>query len=75
MPVIVHDMPMMSKFVVDFYQQKVTEIKSLQSRLAKTAPGEIRSGSGSGAVRHPGDDRWGIVILSLILISILQGQR
>ena len=24
MPVIMHDMPMMSKFVVDFYQQKVT---------------------------------------------------
>ena len=72
MPVIMHDMPMMSKFVVDFYQQKVTrppiyprltllsqvtEIKSLQSRLSATAPGEVEQSSSQGA-RHPGDDRW-----------------
>ena len=53
-----YDMPMMSKFVADFYQQKVAEIKSLQAKLASSAPGEIERSSGEGAARHPGDDRW-----------------
>merc|ERR1711997_254675 len=56
-PTIMYDMPMMSKFVADFYQQKVAEIKSLQAKLASSAPGEIERSSGEGAARHPGDDR------------------
>merc|ERR1712223_937785 len=56
-PTIMYDMPMMSKFVADFYQQKVAEIKSLQAKLASSAPGEIERSSGQGAARHPGDDR------------------
>merc|ERR1719376_1416942 len=56
-PMIVYDMPMMSKFVADFYQQKVSEIKSLQAKLAASAPGDIQRSSGEGVARHPGDDR------------------
>merc|ERR1712223_1025279 len=56
-PTIMYDMPMLSKFVADFYQQKVAEIKSLQAKLASSAPGEIERSSGEGAARHPGDDR------------------
>merc|ERR1712203_1318472 len=56
-PMIVYDMPMMSKFVADFYQQKVSEIKSLQAKLAASAPGDIQRSSGEGVTRHPGDDR------------------
>merc|ERR1719402_845002 len=56
-PTIIYDMPMMSKFVADFYQQKVSEIKSLQEKLAASAPGEIQRSSGEGVTRHPGDDR------------------
>merc|ERR1719249_150154 len=56
-PMIVYDMPMMSKFVADFYQQKVSEIKSLQAKLAASAPGDIQRSTGEGAARHPGDDR------------------
>merc|ERR1712181_190723 len=56
-PMIVYDMPMMSKFVADFYQQKVSEIKSLQAKLAASAPGDIQRSSGEGVARHPGDGR------------------
>jgi len=56
-PMIIYDMPMMSKFVADFYQQKVSEIKSLQAKLAASAPGDIQRSSGEGVARHPGDDR------------------
>eukprot|EP00088_Acartia_fossae_P071181 TRINITY_DN971_c0_g1_i1.p1 TRINITY_DN971_c0_g1~~TRINITY_DN971_c0_g1_i1.p1 ORF type:complete len:1287 (+),score=326.77 TRINITY_DN971_c0_g1_i1:467-3862(+) len=57
-PVIVYDMPMMSKFVVDFYQDKVKQMKMIQARLAATTqkPGEIKQKGKTGATRqHPGD--------------------
>jgi len=58
LPVIIYDMPMMSKFVGDLYQQKVSEIKNLQTKLAKSGPGEIpQTSTGGGGIRHPGDDR------------------
>jgi len=56
-PTVIYDMPMMSKFVGDFYQQKVTEIRSLQAKLSTAAPGEVASGSGRGQGTHPGHDR------------------
>lgn len=55
-PVIVYDMPMMSKFVVDFYQDKVKQLKMIQARMAPK-PGEIKPVLKTGATRqHPGDD-------------------
>ena len=58
-PVIVYDMPMMSKFVVDFYQNKVKELKVLQSRHMMSRPGDIKGQeTGKGVSRHPGEDRW-----------------
>jgi len=57
-PVIVYDMPMMSKFVVDFYQNKVKEMKVLQARHMTARPGEIKGqDTGKGTIRHPGEDR------------------
>merc|ERR1711936_1168982 len=58
-PVIVYDMPMMSKFVTDFYEKKVKELKSIQARhLATVKLGEIESkDSGAGAAIHPAADR------------------
>merc|ERR1711936_182817 len=58
-PVIVYDMPMMSKFVTDFYEKKVKELKSIQARhLATVKLGEIESkNSGAGAAIHPAADR------------------
>ena len=41
-PVIVYDMPMMSKFVVDFYQDKVKQLKLIQARLTPKQPGDIK---------------------------------
>merc|ERR1712183_894010 len=57
-PVIVYDMPIMSKFVVDFYQNKVKELKVLQSRHMMSRPGDIKGQeTGKGVSRHPGEDR------------------
>jgi len=57
-PVIVYDMPMMSKFVVDFYQNKVKEMKVLHARHMSARPGEVKTQEkGKGAMRHPGQDR------------------
>merc|ERR1712098_639659 len=57
-PVIVYDMPMMSKFVVDFYQNKVKELKVLHARHLPAKPGEIKvKESTRGSVRHPAEDR------------------
>jgi len=60
-PVIVYDMPMMSKFVVDFYKQKVLQLKVIQAKVAAAVPlagGIAAAGAkAGGAVRqHPGDD-------------------
>ncbi len=60
-PVIVYDMPMMSKFVVDFYKQKVLQLKVIQAKVAAAVPlagGITAAGAkAGGAVRqHPGDD-------------------
>ncbi len=60
-PVIVYDMPMMSKFVVDFYKQKVLQLKIIQAKVsASIKPGDIPAAAGrigGGALRqHPGDD-------------------
>ena len=58
-PVIVYDMPMMSKFVVDFYKQKVLQLKIIQAKVAAAVkPGDIPAAAGKiGALRqHPGDD-------------------
>ena len=58
-PVIVYDMPMMSKFVVDFYKQKVLQLKIIQAKeAAAVKPGDIPAAAGKiGALRqHPGDD-------------------
>lgn len=57
-PVVIYDMPMMSKFVADFYQNKVKELKTLHSRLAPQ-PGQlnIQSRSNQKTSAHPGDDR------------------
>merc|ERR1712242_200344 len=55
-PVIVYDMPMMSKFVVDFYQDKVKQLKLIQARLTPKQPGDIKPKGKTGATRqHPGD--------------------
>ncbi len=59
-PVIVYDMPMMSKFVVDFYKQKVLQLKVIQAKVAAAVPlagGIAAAGAkAGGAVRqHPGD--------------------
>jgi len=61
-PVIVYDMPMMSKFVVDFYQNKVKQMKMIQAQQAASArisapPGAIKpAAKKTGATRqHPGD--------------------
>merc|ERR1719445_1953549 len=57
-PVIVYDMPMMSKFVVDFYQNKVKEMKVLHARHMSARPGEVKpQDTGKGSIRHPGEDR------------------
>merc|ERR1719187_1621061 len=57
-PVIVYDMPMMSKFVVDFYQNKVKEMKVLHARHMSARPGEVKTQDrGKGSIRHPGEDR------------------
>ena len=71
---IVYDMPMMSKFVADFYQQKVSEIKSLQAKLAASAPGEIQRSSGEGVARHPGDDRSSAKLKPMFFQLFSQGQ-
>jgi hypothetical protein len=61
-PVIVYDMPMMSKFVVDFYKQKVLQLKIIQAKVAAAIkPGDIPAaagqvGGGGARHRHPGDD-------------------
>jgi intron-binding protein aquarius len=61
-PVIVYDMPMMSKFVVDFYKQKVLQLKIIQAKVAAAIkPGDIPAaagqvGAGGARRRHPGDD-------------------
>ena len=73
-PMIVYDMPMMSKFVADFYQQKVSEIKSLQAKLAASAPGEIQRSSGEGVGRHPGDDRSSAKLKPMFFQLFSQGQ-
>merc|ERR1719219_3036815 len=44
-PIIVYDMPMMAKFVVDFYSNKVSELKNLQAKHQQEMkkPGDISS--------------------------------
>jgi intron-binding protein aquarius len=58
-PVIVYDMPMMSKFVADFYKQKVLQLKVIQAKVAAAVPlagGIPVAGKAGGALRqHPGD--------------------
>merc|ERR1712201_47509 len=49
---------MMSKFVVDFYQNKVKEMKVLHARHMSARPGEVKTQDrGKGSIRHPGEDR------------------
>ena len=71
-PVIVYDMPMMSKFVVDFYQNKVKEMKVLHARHMSARPGEVKiQEKGKGAMRHPGQDRFvGLSSRRLILFIL-----
>merc|ERR1719312_939069 len=57
-PVIVYDMPMMSKFVVDFYQNKVKEMKIVAAKTMMSKPGQVKTQqSGKGVPIHPADDR------------------
>jgi len=55
-PLIVYDMPMMSKFVQDFYEKKV---KQLKIAAAKTLvmEGKVKRSEGKGVPIHPATDR------------------
>merc|ERR1711997_71685 len=55
-PLIVCDMPMMSKFVQDFYEKKV---KQLKIAAAKTLvmEGQVKRSEGKGVPIHPATDR------------------
>jgi len=55
-PRIVYDMPMMSQFVVDFYSEKVKQLKMIQARMVPKV-GSTVAPTKTGATRqHPGDD-------------------
>merc|ERR1712241_10322 len=57
-PIVVYDMPMMSKFVADFYQQQVKKLKIAAAKTMMAQPGQIKAQqSGKGAPIHPADDR------------------
>jgi len=56
-PIIVYDMPMMSKFVADFYQQKVKRLKVAAAKTLVTRPGEVKATQGKGVPLHPATDR------------------
>ena len=56
-PVVVYDMPMMSKFVADFYQQKVKQLKIAAAKTLMTNPGEVKASKGKGGAQHPATDR------------------
>merc|ERR1712029_464000 len=57
-PIIVYNMPMMSKFVADFYQQQVKKLKIVAAKTLMSQPGQVKSQqSGKGVPHHPADDR------------------
>ena len=56
-PIVVYDMPMMSKFVADFYQQKVKQLKIAAAKTLMTNPGEVKASKGKGGAQHPATDR------------------
>merc|ERR1719295_2279876 len=57
-PIVVYDMPMMSKFVADFYQQQVKKLKIVAAKTLMSQPGQIKvKESTRGSVRHPAEDR------------------
>merc|ERR1712241_1112068 len=57
-PIVVYDMPMMSKFVADFFQQQVKKLKIAAAKTMMAQPGQIKAQqSGKGAPIHPADDR------------------
>ena len=57
-PIVVYDMPMMSKFVADFYQQQVKKLKIVAAKTLMSQPGQVKSQqSGQGVPIHPADDR------------------
>merc|ERR1712110_355837 len=57
-PTIVYDMPMMSKFVADFYQQRVKQLKIAAAKTLMSQPGQVKAQqSGKGVPIHPADDR------------------
>ena len=66
-PTIVYDMPMMSKFVADFYQQRVKQLKIAAAKTLMTKPGEVKSSEGKGAPVHPATDRYLLSHRNLII--------
>ena len=57
-PIVVYDMPMMSKFVADFYQQQVKKLKIVAAKTMMSKPGQVKAQqSGKGVPIHPADDR------------------
>merc|ERR1712111_247820 len=57
-PIVVYDMPMMSKFVADFYQQQVKKLKIVAAKTMMSKPGQVKTQqSGKGVPIHPADDR------------------
>merc|ERR1712106_303374 len=59
-PVVVPDMPAMSKFVVDFYASKVKTMKVIHTKLTPQQPGKLGVQQQRGqqkAYIHPGGDR------------------
>merc|ERR1740123_2478602 len=57
-PIVVYDMPMMSKFVADFYQQQVKKLKIVAAKTLMLQPGQVKTQqSGKGVPLHPADDR------------------
>jgi len=58
-PVVVPDMPAMSKFVVDFYASKVKTLKAIHAKLTPQQPGNLGMSHQSSrrAAIHPGGDR------------------
>merc|ERR1711953_233499 len=55
-PLIVYDMPMMSKFVQDFYEKKVKQLK-LSAANTLVLEGQVKRSEGKGVPRHPATDR------------------
>jgi len=47
----------MSKFVADFYQQKVKQLKIAAAKTLMTNPGEVKASKGKGGAQHPATDR------------------